>query len=182
MKNWNTTLVTAEYNTLREEILKRVETRYQLLSLSVTALAALLAFGSETKNATLILLYPVLALCLAISWLSNSHDIWNLSDYIMDIEDKVGPENLHWEGYRNSAEKMTRAAKLLSVGSKGIFVITELLALLIGIIVAITQPQFNNVTVVITCGCFSVVSTITTIILLIFYRRPEIKRLTRHLT
>ena len=54
MKNWNTTLVTAEYNTLREEILKRVETRYQLLSLSVTALAALLAFGSETKNATLI--------------------------------------------------------------------------------------------------------------------------------
>jgi hypothetical protein len=73
MKNWDTTLVTAEYNTLREEILKRVETRYQLLSLSVTALGALLAFGSETKNATLILLYPVLALCLAISWLSNTH-------------------------------------------------------------------------------------------------------------
>lgn len=176
MKDWDSTLVTTEYNSLRAEILKRVEIRYQLLALTVTVFGALLAFGSQTKNAGPILLYPVLALCLAISWRANQHNIWKLSDYIIEyIEAKVGKNNMYWEGYCKSPGRETRTEKYLSYGSKGIFVLTEVLALLIGIIVGTTQPESNTLLLVFIGAGVSVLVTVATVILLFSYKRDNAK-------
>jgi hypothetical protein len=167
MKEWDPTLVAAEYSNLRAEILKRVEIRYQLLALSITIFGALLAFVSQTKDVISLFFYPMLALFFAISWRSNQQDIWKLSDYIKKhIEDKVGQENIHWEGYSNLRGDKSSAQKYLSFGSKGVFVITELFAILIGIILAITQPGSNNIILVSISGCFSVLFTIVTTFIL----------------
>jgi hypothetical protein len=174
MKNWDSTaLVTTEYNNLRAEILKRVEIRYQLLAITVTVFGALLAFVSQTKNAIPLLFYPMLALCIAISWLSNQQDIWKLSDYIINhIEVEAGKEHMHWEGYsRNLSGKEKRTRQFLAFGNKGIFVLTELFALLVGIILAITQPESNNTLLVLIGGCFSFLFTIATAFLLFSYKR-----------
>ncbi len=167
-------LVTAEYNNLRAEILKREEIRYQLIALTVTVFGALLAFGSQSKNATSILLYPVLALCLAISWRSNHEDIFKLSDYIIEhIENKVGDNNIHWEGYNKLQLKEPKDDKLfiLSYGSKGVFILTEVVALFVGIFVGITQPEYNNIFIFSIGVGISVLMTIATVILLFSYKR-----------
>ncbi len=176
MKDMDLTLVATEYNNLRAEILKRVEIRYQLLALTVTVFGALLAFGSQTKNAGPILLYPVLALCLAISWRSNLHNVWKLSDYIIEhIEAKVGESNMYWESYCKSSRQETRTEKYLAYGSKGIFVLTEILALLIGIIVGVTQPESNAILLVFIGTVVSVVMTVVTAMLLFSYKRDNAK-------
>ncbi len=169
--------VTAEYNNLRAEILKREEIRYQLIALTVTVFGALLAFGSQTKNATSILLYPVLALCLAISWRSNLKDIWNLSDYIIEhIETKVGIKNMYWERFRKLPWEELRGDKFLENGNRGIFVLTEVLALIIGFIVGITQPESNNILIFYIGVGISILMTIATIILLFIYESDRDKR------
>jgi hypothetical protein len=174
MHDWDSALVTTEYNNLRAEILKRVEIRYQLIALTVTVFGALLAFGSQTKNTTSLLLYPVLALCLALAWRSNHHNIWKLSDYIIEhIETKVGSRNMYWEGYCNSPGKESRVDKYLQYGSRGIFILTEVLALLIGVIVGITQPESNNILIVFISAGISALVTIATVILLFFYKRDN---------
>jgi hypothetical protein len=179
MKDWDSTLVTTEYNSLRAEILKRVEIRYQLLALTVTVFGALLAFGSQTKNVGPILLYPVLAFCLAVSWRSNQHNIWKLSDYIVEhIEAKVGNHNMYWESYCKSPGRETRAEKYLNYGSKGIFVLTEVLALLIGIIVGVTQPEPNTILLVFIGTGVSALVTVATAILLFSYTRGNAKIIT----
>lgn len=173
MHDWESALVTTEYNNLRAEILKREEIRYQLIALTVTVFGALLAFESQTKNATSLLLYPVLALCLALSWRSNHQTIFKLSDYIIEhIEKKVGSKNMHWEGHCNSPGQESTVDKYLQYGSRGIFVLTEVLALLIGVIVGITQPESNNIFIVYIGVGISVLVTIATVILL-RYKREE---------
>jgi hypothetical protein len=176
MKDWDTTLVTTEYNSLREEILKRVEIRYQLIALTVTAFGALLAFGSQTKNAYPILFYPVLALCLAISWRSNTHNIWHLSDYIIEnIEAKAG-NSMHWESYSKYSRQETKTERYVNYGSRGTFVLTEVLALCIGIIVGVTQPESNTFLLFLIGTGVSVLMTITTTILLFSYTRDNTKK------
>ncbi len=176
MKDWDSTLVTTEYNSLRAEILKRVEIRYQLLALTVTVFGALLAFGSQTKNVAPIFLYPILAFCLALSWRSNQHNIWKMSDYIAEhIEAKVGYYNMFWESYCKSPGGETKTEKYLNYGSKGTFVLTEVLALIIGIIVGVTQSEPNTALLVFIGTCISVLMTIATAILLFSYTRDSTK-------
>jgi hypothetical protein len=56
----NTNLLIAEYNTLREEILKRIETQYQLTALTLTASGVILTIGLQVKNASILFIYPIL--------------------------------------------------------------------------------------------------------------------------
>jgi hypothetical protein len=174
MHELNPTYVVAEYNALRAEILKRVETRYTLLSITLTALAALLTFGAQTNRAILILLYPILALCLAISWSSNDYQIGKISDYIIEfIECTVGAENLNWEYHRNSLPK-ERLERFFSVGSKGIFILTELFAFIAGVLIGVTHPKENTVGELSIAIIFSLACFLATLLLLTLYRRSTI--------
>src|SRR6266516_570118 len=172
MDKWNPELVVAEYNTLREEILKRIEIRYQLLTITVTAFGAILSFGSQLKNAILIFLYPLLALCSMIIWLSNKYDIEQISAYIKKgIESKVGKENLNWESQRVLIERQG-VERLLSYGSTGFFISTQLLALAIGIVMLSIYPGANN-TVAVVCAVLAALCFVLTLMLLLPRKKRE---------
>jgi hypothetical protein len=58
----------AEYNALRDELLKRAEFQQQILSLTLVIFGTILTFGLQVHSASIILLYPLLSLFLAASW------------------------------------------------------------------------------------------------------------------
>ncbi len=128
----STDLVVAEYTALREEILKLTDIQHQLVTLMLISFGTILTVGLQAQNASIILTYPVLALFLAIIWLNNAHGIDMLGSYIQNnIEIKVGLENIGWEN--RSRDSRIPHSLMAFWGARGIFSITQLLALIAGI-------------------------------------------------
>lgn len=94
-------LLLAEYCALREELLKRIETKYQFASFALIALGTLVGIGFQVHDASLIMIYPILALFLLTAHISNSFEMDKITDYIKDeVESKVGTDNIGWEHYK----------------------------------------------------------------------------------
>ena len=101
MTNQEKDLLIAEYCALREEVLKRIELRFQMTSLALVALATLIGVGFQNHDASIILLYPILAVFLLSVHISNSFEIQKMTDYIRDhVELKAGIDNIGWQHYR----------------------------------------------------------------------------------
>lgn len=165
-------IVLAEYKALRDEILKRKETQHQFASFALIALSTVIAFGLQTKNATLILLYPILAMFLAIAWANQDRSVMLIGAYIRSrIEPKVGKDNMGWEhfvyAYYSKAEKRVGSLNILAM--RGIFLATELLAIFVGLSIV----AFNTIIVLIFAA--DIVSILMTIILLRRVRLTETK-------
>ena len=155
----------AEYNALREEIVKHIEIEHQLISLALIAPGTILTIGFQTNNASLIFLYPILGLFLSIVWLANYESVYNLASYIRThIEANAGHNNIGWESTRKSTLPGWNAwsDSLYFYGSRGILIGTELLALLAGLL--LTK---HNLTENILLAVASVSSIVTIILLLI---------------
>jgi hypothetical protein len=121
-----------EYTALREEILKRIESRQQLISITLTIAAAVLGVG-WTSGAVILLLYPLIAALMAAGWAQNEILIRQISAYIREnLEGKVTEPG--WE--RTSRAQMSATMvfgwpiEVLSLG--GIFVLTQVMALALG--------------------------------------------------
>jgi len=83
-----------EYRALRDESLKRIELRQQTVSIALTIAGVFLGVGIGTR--TVALVYPPLALALAIGWLQNDLRIKEIGDYIrLNLESRT--PNLNWE-------------------------------------------------------------------------------------
>lgn len=159
-------LLVAEYTSLREEIVKRIEIQHQILSLALIAPGTVLGIGFQTNNASLMLLYPLLGMFLSAAWLSNSFAIYDIASYIQSqIQPRVGEGRSIWEHFRASMD--TRHLTILHFwGTRGLFIGTGLLTLLTGI----TLAKFDTAqTIYLIVG---IVSIILTIILLSL---PQIK-------
>ena len=159
-------LLIAQYTSVRDEIVKRIEIQHQLLSLALIAPGTVLGIGFQTRNASLMLLYPLLGMFLSAAWLSNSFAIYDIADYIQsEIQPRVGEGFKIWEDFRASID--TRHLAILHfLGTRGLFIGTGLLTLLAGIALA----KFDNSqTIYLIVG---IVSIILTIILLSL---PQIK-------
>jgi len=96
-----TPLVVAEYSALREEILQRMRTEAQLTTFALVALGTLLAAGVQFKNADLILVYPFVALALAIAWAAEDRGIQFVGLYIAGVLEgyRVDKHLLSYETY-----------------------------------------------------------------------------------
>src|SRR2546429_504898 len=91
-------LVIAEYNALREQILKCRESQHQILTFSILVLGTIMTIGYNAANSAIILIYPILALFFAAIWLENSLESEIIASYIQrSIESKVGEKNIWWE-------------------------------------------------------------------------------------
>lgn len=135
----NKDLLIAEYNALREETLKRFEIGYQLIALTLTAAGIILTIGLQTKNAPILLIYPILTLFLSAVWTNNESNIANLAIYIREnIEPRTAENAMGWEHRREHkvAQTLMGFQKVTTAGSGAIFISTELLATLIGLTVA----------------------------------------------
>ena len=122
----------AEYITLREEVLKRQEGRQQTLSIALTLAGAFLGLGWNAGSVVM-LIYPLIALLLAISWAQNEIFIKQLNTYIRDHLEGEST-GLGWQ--RFSSQRMSELRfmgwplEILAIG--GIFVLTQLMAIGLG--------------------------------------------------
>jgi hypothetical protein len=142
-------LIAAEYTALREEILKLTDIQSQIVVITLVSFGTVLTVGSQIKSAAIILVYPVLALFLAIGWINNAHGIDLLGKYIQDqIEIRVGIENIGWEHF--SKKERTQYSFIAFWGSRAIFFVTQILALIVGI----SAANFNVLTVLLIIVAF----------------------------
>ncbi|HEY9087911.1 MAG TPA: hypothetical protein VIO36_07065 [Anaerolineaceae bacterium] len=124
----------AEYKTLRDEILRRVELRNTITFGTLTFAGALLSLGLE--NPSLPLIYVLISTFLAAAWVQCDTLISWLGQYIR--ENLECPENgLRWETFRHAnrveqaKKKEFRPTAVFSSG--GVFLITQAVALLIAL-------------------------------------------------
>ena len=160
-------LTADEYRSLRDEIVKRIEIQHQLLSLALIAPGTVLAIGFQTRNASLMLLYPMLGMFLSAVWLANSFAIHDISAYIQSqILPRVGEDSSVWERFRAISD--TRHLSILHFwGTRGLFIGTELLALLAGI----TLAKFDTAQTI-----FLIIGTVSSVLTIIMLSMPQMKR------
>lgn len=125
-------LAEAEYATLREEILKRLEGRQQTLSITLTLAGAFLGLGWGA-GAVVLLLYPLIALLLAVAWAQNEIFIRELTAYIRDRLENAGT-GLGWETYSRSRmseiQFMGWPLEVIAIG--GVFLLTQIMGIGLG--------------------------------------------------
>jgi hypothetical protein len=137
----------AEYTALRDEVLKRVELQQQILSLTLVVFGSMLTFGLQAHAASILLLYPILAVFLASTWRHDGRTVMRISVYIRDhIEARMGGTTGGWEHRARRQHKsrgtfmiiLTPARGVVTGGlnflsARGVFAGTALLATLLAI-------------------------------------------------
>ena len=83
-----------EYDALRAEIAQRTSVRFTIITITITAFAAVFAFSSTSVGVYLLMLYPGLSLLFMGTYFANSYGIRRCEKYIKDvIEHKVREDN-----------------------------------------------------------------------------------------
>jgi 8-oxo-dGTP diphosphatase len=125
----------AEYDALRSEVLKRIDIRYQLTILTLTATAAFITAG-DLVGPLVVMLYPVFALFLTVAWTHSDVRSGQIGDYIRtSVEKRLG--GMGWERHLRTvySKRESRLFRhLTEISSGGIFAITEVLALLFAVL------------------------------------------------
>ncbi len=117
-----------EYNSLRSEILKRIELRQQIISITLTLAGIFLSFGLTTD--TVALIYPPLAAFLSIGWAQNDFRIRDLATYIRENLETM-PIGLGYETHAQQERTQNRrlgAWRFVVISHTGIFVFTQVMA------------------------------------------------------
>ena len=125
-----------EYTALRAEIVQRIGLRQQLLAITLTLAGVIVGFGIE--NGTIALVYPPLAVFLALAWTQNDGRVRDAASYIRDeLEPRMWDQpDQGWERtVHRSKQDFNRNWRRTVVAHFGLFLGTQLLALL----VALTQ-------------------------------------------
>jgi hypothetical protein len=116
----------AEYSTLREEILKRIELQNQILNLTLIIAGTMISVGFQLTNGPIILLiYPPIALVLSAGWEQNNLRIRQIGIYIRErVERRFAIGG--WEQYRiDAGVKPTGTARFARLA----FIITQIVAM-----------------------------------------------------
>lgn len=130
-----------EYNTLRGEILKRIDLRQQMVSIALTVAGIFLGVG--VNNGTVALIYPPLAVFLAVSWAQNDLRAKDVATYIRErLEPPLGLSYEHWVQDRREATN-SRGWRLTILAHGGIFIFTQLMALGVGLLGLLTTHVFG---------------------------------------
>jgi hypothetical protein len=124
----------AEFTSLREEIHKRTEIQHQLMTLALVALGAFLSIEHMGASSAL-LAYPILALFLAAAWSHSDIRIRQIGAYIHAcIERKFMGLDCGWEHHLRNVAGVGRFGSMAFFASRGVFVGTQVLAILCAII------------------------------------------------
>lgn len=123
-----------EYLSLRDEVMKRVESRQQLLSIALTLAGAFLGIGWGTGGAVALLLFPPLVTLLAVGWVQNEVRIGQINRYIREVLTTQIP-TLGFERFIREQDRHSRwmglPIEVISIG--GILLLTQILAILLGL-------------------------------------------------
>ena len=155
-----------EYNALRTELLKRIELRQNLVSITLTLAGALLGFG--LSNPPVALVFPPLVFCLSLLWANNDIRVKQVGKYLQGME-KLIP-GLGWETYYRQdrrSQTVLVGISLSALAPSGTFLITEFLAIGVGI------STFSYRSIEWTLLVTDIVFILMTIVLLGYVRRQD---------
>lgn len=148
-----------EYNALRDEILKRLEFRYQTINLTLIVAGTFLTVGVQANTPpSVLLVYPLLASFLVAAWAYNGAASLRIAQYIREsIEPEVA--GLGWEtSLKEQAPRLHRAYGLLgTVSTSGLTLTTQLLAIALALLKGDLAPIE---TVLLACAVAAVLSTL----------------------
>ena len=166
VKDGDTTTILTEYKALRDEIMKRIEFRYQIINLILIVSGTFLTVGIQASiPASVLLVYPILALFLICSWAHNGVTTLRIAKYVREcIEQKMA--GLSWEAYvKEQFPQYQPFGSLGFLSAAGLVITTQILA--IGL--ALLKSNFTAIEIVlIVCG---VLATVLTLILLRYVTR-----------
>ena len=117
-----------EYNALRSEILTRIELRQQLIGITLALAGVFLSLALTVEAVALI--YPPLAMFLALGWARNDDGIREIALYIRERLERM-PVGLGYETYmqqRRAERKGPRAWRLGASSHSGVFLLTQIMA------------------------------------------------------
>jgi 8-oxo-dGTP diphosphatase len=149
----------AEYAALRSEILKRVEMRQQILIFTLVIAGTLLTLGLKFDEISVLVIFPILAMLLALVWMQNDLRIGEIGEF---IRKRVILNDLRWEAFIRQ-EYANRRLRPMEVSAWGVFLVTEALSL--GIVISKMLP-FSPAEVI-----YLAVDVIAIILTAIFIRR-----------
>ncbi len=125
--------VEIEYAALRNEILKRIEMRQQIISITLTLAGVFLGVG--LNNQPVALIYPPLAMFLAFNWAHNDFRIRITAKYIRENLETAMP-SLRYETRTSEQRKQGEDLgtwRFLVLAHSGVFLLTQLMAVGVGI-------------------------------------------------
>jgi hypothetical protein len=156
----DTALKAAEYTTLRDQVLKRVELHYQIINLILIVAGTFLTIGVQANiPASVLLTYPILALFLTANWAYNGVVMLQITSYLREhYETKA--TGLAWETYLREQTPSRPSSMLSIVSTAGLVLTTQLLAVGLGLLKATFE-----VTEIVLLIC-SAVAIILTLLLL----------------
>lgn len=128
--------ILAEFTALRNEVLNRIGTRYQILTFTLVIAGTILTLGvRQDVSALVLLIYPILAMFLALEWMHIDFRIGEIGDYIKtNVEKRL--EGIKWETFihqRRTTKTIARFFRATEGSAIGVFVVTEFLTLSLAI-------------------------------------------------
>ncbi len=120
----------AEFMTLREEVLRRIDARQQTLSVTLTLAGAFLGLGWGAGSSVL-LMYPLIALFLAVSWAQNEVFIKQINAYIRDHLENGAGYQTYSQGNRSEIRVWGWPIEIIAIGA--VFILTQVMAIGLGI-------------------------------------------------
>jgi hypothetical protein len=153
--------ILAEYQTLRDDILKRIEFRYQLINLLLIIAGTFYTLGLQPNiPSSVLLIYPILALFLTAGWAHNGVVMVKIGDYLRK-ELEVNTVGLKWHTHiTTSYPQFSSFSFLGTISTSGLVLTTQSLAIVLALI-GFTAAQVE----VVLLGC-SLVAFVATILLL----------------
>lgn len=161
----------ALYSSLRGEIHQRLDQRQQLLTYTLVGAASLFTVSVQSWSSVItVLCYCPLAFFLACAWQQHDGRISQINGYLSEIEDRYIEVVRGWEVYRRLLWKSTRRSwsSYVSLPARGLFVGSQILALVIGFARFLENPQM--VVVFGLLAFFSVAAMVATAIVLKSHR------------
>lgn len=139
----STRVILAEYKTLREELLRRINMRQQIVQINLTLGSLILSYGliqtlqnPSSNILSVALIFPPMGLLLGLGWIQMQRRIQIISAYIIsNIESQI--LELNWETtmlqIRAGQEKKFGIYNSTVPSHGGVFIVTQLVAILIGL-------------------------------------------------
>ncbi len=142
-----------EYTALKNETSQRIAMRYQIISFALITAGTLFGVGFQAKDASIILFYPILAVGIFALYITNSYDTQVINWYIEDcIEERVqkdagnpaSDDVIGYQHFRSTPERKIElfSRRVGSAGARAIFLLTEVIALIIGILLTDMSRTF----------------------------------------
>ncbi len=164
----------AEYTMLRDETMKRIDARNQIMSYNLVFVASMftLALGAQGFHSAL-LVYPIVSFFFAVAFAYNSLMLIEIGSYLRGLES--GPLPTGWAKYLQPRYKYIEPFEILS--TSGLFLGTQIVA-----IVLYEASQHTDLTLdrrLLMISIASVVLTVVSIVYPVLYHRIVLRRDTK---